>query len=136
MRNLFIIIWSPSILPSSIIHVPAQQTLWNLLFQALIFCRVIEITCLIICITIFFSVTKNGRATFMLSVSGFALRARLISIPPFILIAWPAHWKCTNIACHKWITVQSFANVITTNLADLSTHTLQGLCLSNHSFTS
>ena len=65
-------------------------------------------------------------------VSGFALRARLIPILSLVLIARSANRKRTNIAGNEWLTIYSLPNIITTDLADLSTQGLCGLCLSYH----
>lgn len=62
-------------------------------------------------------------------VSGFALRARLISILPLIFIARPANRECTDIASNKWLKVSSRAHVIPTDLTDLAANSLQGLSL-------
>lgn len=71
--------------------------------------------------------------TFVPLVSGFALRARLISILPLVLIAWPANRKRADIASNEWFSSSSLPNIISTDLADLTPQVLHGLCLSIYS---
>jgi hypothetical protein len=65
-------------------------------------------------------------------ISGFALRARLISILPLVFIAGPANRKSANVAGNEWFTNYSLPNIITADLADMSTQVLCGLPLGYH----
>ena len=53
-------------------------------------------------------------------VSGFALRTRLIPIFPLKLIARPANRESTNITRHEPVSVNSLADIVTTDLANLA----------------
>lgn len=67
--------------------------------------------------------------TFVPLVPGLALRARLISILPFIFIARPADRESTNIASNERIAIHIVPNIITTDLADFATQCFHWLCL-------
>ena len=67
--------------------------------------------------------------TFMSPVSGFALKARLISILPLIFIARSTNRECTDIASNEWFAIYCRANIITTDLAGMTIKVLQGFPL-------
>lgn len=69
------------------------------------------------------------KQTFMSLVFGFALRARLISILPLIFVAWSTNRECTDIASNKGFAINRHSNIITTDLAGMTTQILQGLTL-------
>jgi hypothetical protein len=52
-------------------------------------------------------------------VFGLALRTRLVTILPLILITWTANWKCTYMASNKGLSIYSLVNIITADLAHL-----------------
>lgn len=64
VEDLFVIVWCPSIFSPSIIHVPAQHTLRNLLLLILSV-RVMKIAGIIITDTIILSITTNSRTSCM-----------------------------------------------------------------------
>jgi len=72
---------------------------------------------------------KDQKRTFEPLVSGFALRTRLIPIFPLILVARPTNWEWTNITSHKTISINSLANIVTTDLASLRNNVLHRLSL-------
>lgn len=63
--------------------------------------------------------TMAALLTFMPLVFGFALRTRLITILPLVLVTWTANRKCTYMASDKGFSIHSQADIITTDLADL-----------------
>lgn len=77
----------------------------------------------------YWQTTILSSLTFVPLVPGLALRARLISILSFILIARPADGESTNIASNERISIYIVPNIITTDLADLATQCSHWLCL-------
>ncbi len=65
----------------------------------------------------------------MTFVSGLALRARLVSIIPFIVITGAADWECTFIASHKELAFSRQPNIIPTDLTNMALHMIQRLWL-------
>ncbi len=65
----------------------------------------------------------------MAFVSGLALRARLVSIIPFIVITGAADWECTFIASHKELAFSRQPNIIPTDLTNVALHMIQRLWL-------
>lgn len=66
-------------------------------------------------------IDMGKRLTFEALVSGFALRAGLIALSSFILIARSANRKCTFIASNKWLPIHCYLYLIPTDLANLPT---------------
>jgi hypothetical protein len=62
-------------------------------------------------------------------VSGLALRARLVSIIPFIVITGAADWECTFIASHKELAFSRQPNIIPADLTNVALHMIQRLWL-------
>lgn len=69
-------------------------------------------------------------------VSSFALWTRLISIP-LIFITRSTYWKCIDITSNKWLPICNRANIVTTDVADLTFQVLQDVhpVINHHIFS-
>lgn len=74
-------------------------------------------------------IPKFSQPTFVAFVAGMALWTGLISVLPFVIVAWAANGKRTFVAGNKQLSFRSHSDVVSTDLANVAVDIAQRLRL-------